>query len=181
MSDDCFAYEISGLMALKDWDCLVSETSKVFRMTKMEAADLYNNMTAKIIAAIPYAADCIEPERTAVAHLCLYMAEKRGFRKFCSHLPSDDFDIFNRLAFISTYEGGDKLVIEHGMNMLAFIMLEGYKNSSESDKRNNIYNPLVSGKWNYEELKTKIERKLNEISVPDLDFLFYSRPKMFIW
>lgn len=27
MSDDCFAYEISGLMALKDWDCLVSETS----------------------------------------------------------------------------------------------------------------------------------------------------------
>lgn len=34
-----------------------------------------NCKTAKLIATIPFAAGCNEPERTATAHLCIYMAE----------------------------------------------------------------------------------------------------------
>lgn len=45
---------------------------------------------------------------TAIAHLCLYEAEIQGFQKYCSHTPDDDSDIFNRLAFISTFEGGNQ-------------------------------------------------------------------------
>lgn len=30
------------------------------------------------------------------------------FQKYCSHTPDDDSDIFNRLAFNSTFEGGNQ-------------------------------------------------------------------------
>ena len=55
----------------------------------------------------------------------------QGFQKYCAHNVSDDDDIFNRLAFISTFEGGNKEIIHHGMNILALIMLEGYKKSAQ--------------------------------------------------
>lgn len=119
---------------LKQWDYLVTEISNVFRFTNEEKDVFSNNPTAKLIASIPFVANCIEPERTAIAHLCLYVAELKGFQKYCSHVPSDDSDIFNRLAFISTFEGGNRAIIEHGMNILALIMIENYKRTEKSDK-----------------------------------------------
>ena len=56
------------------WDYLIEETVKVFRLTKTESERLKNSVTAKIIATIPFEAKCKESERTAVAHLCLYVA-----------------------------------------------------------------------------------------------------------
>mgnify|MGYP007101844445 CR=1 FL=1 len=155
-----------------EWDSIALETAKVFRLSKKETEQLYKSNTAKIIAILPFVAKCNEPERTAIAHLVLYEAEIRGFQKYCSHQPYDDADIFNRLAFISTCEGGNPAIIEHGMNMLAYIMLEGYNRSKDKDLKNGVYNPVASGKWNYMQLKKKLMTKINEIICPDLDRYF---------
>lgn len=158
------------------WDYLIEETVKVFRLTKTESERLKNSVTAKIIATIPFEAKCKEPERTAVAHLCLYVAELQGFQKYCAHNVSDDDDIFNRLAFISTFEGGNKEIIHHGMNILALIMLEGYKKSAQKDSTRNVYNPLNSGKWDYQQIKNRLLWEINKIEVPNIDWIFRNIP-----
>lgn len=157
---------------LPEWEYLVSEVSSVFKLTTKENSKLRNSYTAKIIATIPFEAGCNEPERTAIAHLCLYIAEIKGFQKFCSHNVQDDENIYNRLAFISTFDGGNLEIINHGMSILALIMLEGYKSSCSKDKKANIYNPLVSGKWNYQNEKNKLLWEIGKIEVPNLDWIF---------
>lgn len=149
--------------SLFDWNYFVNEIGKIFKFTSEEILWFTNCKTAKLITTIPFAANCIEPERTAIAHLCIYVAEIKGFQKYYAHQPSDDFDIYNRLAFISTFEGGNRKIIEEGMNILALIMIEGYHKSEKNDSENNIYNPFVSEKWNYDKLKVEIENKIKNI------------------
>ena len=144
------------------WNYFVKEMKKVFRFTYKETKWFKNCKTAKLIATIPFAAGCDAPERTAILHLCIYIAEIRGFQKYYAHLPNDDLNIFKRLDAISTFEGGDKDIIEHGMYLLARIMIEGYHKSEEADKKNNVYNPFVSGAWNYEEKRETIADILNK-------------------
>ncbi|MCF0125497.1 MAG: hypothetical protein HUJ68_07055, partial [Clostridia bacterium] len=141
---------------LPQWSYLFHEVSKIFKLNSKEKEKLSNSTTAKIIATIPFEAKCKEPERTAIAHLCLYMAELKGFQKYCAHTKDDDSNIYNRLAFISTFEGGEAQIIEHGMAMLALIMIEGYKKSKQKDVKAEIYNPLVSGAWNYQVIKNSL-------------------------
>lgn len=152
------------------WDYLVKEISSVFRLTKEETTKLSESSTAKIIATIPFAANCNNPEKTAISHLCLYMAEIQGFHKFCDHLPEDDENIFHRLEFISDFDGGDKKIIHHGICLLALIMLEGYKKSFASDEKLGIYNPLVSGVWNYKTQKNYLLWEISKTTVYSLDF-----------
>ena len=138
------------------WEYIIAEMKKVFRFTRKETKWFRNCKTAKLIATIPFAAGCNEAERTAIAHLCIYLAEIRGFQKYYAHLPSDDADLFSRLGFISTFEGGKKEVIEYGMNILALKMIEGYNKSKEQDSKNNVYNPFISNVWDYDNLKEMI-------------------------
>lgn len=159
---------------LSEWDYFVEESSKVFCLTLEEKKDLYNNTTAKIIATIPFAANCDEAERVAIAHIALYLVDKRGFQKYCSHMPYDDSDLFNRLEPISHFKGGDYKIIKHGMNMLALIMLEGYKHSCGNDKHNKIYNPLAEKKWNYTKIKNKLLNDLSKTHCEILDNLYYA-------
>lgn len=166
------------LVKTLDWNYMVNEISKVFNMNEEETRHFADCGTAKIIAELPFAAGCSEPERTAILHLCIYIAEIRGFQRYFAHLPSDDVDIFTRLGCISDFEGGNPDIIEHGMCMLALIMIEGYKRSEYFDRANGIYNPFVSGSWNYETLKKDVEEKLKKISCPDLDRIY--RPVL-VW
>jgi len=156
------------------WEYLVKEISKVFKFTRKETKQFAASKTAKLIASIPFEADCYEPEKTAIAHLGLYVMEKRGFQEYCSHQPIDDVNILHRLDFISTFEGGDPEIIEHGMYLLALIMLEGYNNSIGEDIKNEVYNPIASGRWNYELKKKEIMSVLKKVECPNLDFVFLS-------
>ena len=164
--------EIANDEKFLDWGYMVSEMTSIFRMTEDEARRFADSGTAKIIATLPFAAGCSEPERTAVLHLCMYVAEIRGVQKYFAHLPSDDGDVFSRLGCIADFEGGEPDIIEHGMCMLALIMLEGYKRSEHFDKANGVYNPLVSGAWDYSSIKKDLEERIKKISCPELDVIF---------
>lgn len=163
----------SSNFEIPEWNYLVEEAQSVFNLTESETERLYESKTARIIAAIPFAAGCEEAERTAILHLCAYMAEIRGFQKFCSHLPSDDESLYKRLEMISHFQGGDKNIIEHGMDMLAFIMLKGYKASQKTDAENRTYNPLNSGSWDYEASEKLLEAKIKNLHNVILDGIFY--------
>lgn len=75
------------------WDYLVTESQKVFNLSNEEVCSLYNSRTAKIIAAIPFEAECKFPERYAISHLLCYIAEKKGFEYFTSHCCENDLVI----------------------------------------------------------------------------------------
>lgn len=166
------------ILTTEDWNYFVSEISKVFRFTQKETEWFSNCKTAQLIATIPFAAECIEPERTAIAHLCLYIAEVKGFQKYCAHVPADDNDIYNRLAFISTFEGGNKTIIKSGMSLLALIMLEGYYNTMEEDEKKHIYNPLVNKQWNYSALKKDL---IKSIMQSENIFYNYIQENIDVW
>lgn len=155
-----------------NWDSITAELFEIFRMTTAEKERFYNSNTAKIIATIPFAAKCREPERTAFAHLVIYISEIRGIQDAFAHTPSDDEDLYNRLAFISTFEGGNTAIIQHGIDMLALIMINGYFYSKKHDLKYGIYNPFNSGAWNYSKIKSELIKKIESIKCPALDVLF---------
>lgn len=163
------------------WNYLCEEIAKVFKFTKKEKHAFANSATARLIATIPFEAECYEPEKTAIAHLGLYVMEKRGFQEYCSHLPTDDVNILHRLDFISDFCGGNLQIIEHGMYLLALIMLEGYNKSIEKDIKNGIYNPIANGRWDYETKKAEISRILKKIEYPALDSLLDGYYENFVW
>ena len=79
--------------------------------------------------------------------------------------------ILHRLDFISTFSGGNTKIIEHGMYLLALIMLEGYNTSVKQDTIKNIYNPIANGRWNYKQKKENILKILQKYKCPELDSL----------
>ena len=157
---------------LPEWEYFVCQITEVFHLSHNEEQQLKNSNTARIIAAIPFVAGCIEPERTAIAHLCIYMAELRGFQKYYAHLPSDDTNLYNRLKAISNFNEGNKHIIQHGMDMLAYIMVKGYNDSKEQDAVKGIYNPINTGAWNAATLTKELLEKINAFTCPALDKYF---------
>ncbi|BDC94592.1 hypothetical protein [Treponema bryantii] len=147
-------------LEVPEWDYFVSEIQTIYRLTDEETDKFSNSTTAKIIAAIPFVAGCYRPEVTAIAHLSLYMNEIKGFQKYYACNPLDDCDLFERLEPISHFRGGDKKIIECGMNTLAYIMIEGYHKSEKFDAAHGNYNPFVSGNWNYKSLKNMLSKKV---------------------
>ncbi len=151
----------------------MEEAKSVFNLSDSDTDRLYGNKTARIIASIPFAAGCKDAERTAILHLCAYIAEIRGFQKFCAHLPSDDKSLYERLNMISHFKDGDREVIEHGMDMLALIMLRGYRASQKFDVENGIYNPLNVGAWDYDAAEKMLECRIKNFHNNILDGIFY--------
>jgi hypothetical protein len=121
--------------------------AETFRFTESEHAAFACNSTARLIAALPFAAGCDEPERTALAHLAVYLTEIRGGSRIGAHTQADNANPLTRLRLIASFKGGDQRVIQHGMYQLALIMLHGYERSKAADARHQVYNPLNDGSW----------------------------------
>jgi hypothetical protein len=164
-------HKIQDLSVLKNenWEELCVCMAETFRFTEEEKETFSKDAVAKLIAVIPFEAGCDEPKRTALAHLAIYMTELRGGRKIGDHTPADNESPLTRLRLLSSFKGGKKEVIEHGMYQLADVMLYGYIRSKEFDKENNIYNPLNDGSWNADDMREEILKKMRQTPVKVLD------------
>jgi len=158
----------SGFLAT--WMELTTAIAAAFRMTDAEAKRLSGSTTARIIGAIPFIAGCVDPERTALAHLATYvMASKDGFARFqFDHKAADDLDVYARLRSIAGFEGGDEGVIAHGMALLALNMVQGYRTDIEKDRASGEYNALVSGAWDFEATRASLMDTLADNPAPEL-------------
>jgi hypothetical protein len=151
------------------WDRLCGIIASSFSMTGERSATLRESVTAKLIASIPYEAGCREPERTALAHVAVYvMASSEAARRAFDHKSEDDYDVFARLAPIASFEGGDPAVINRGMKALAILIIEGYKRDVASDKAKGWYNPVGSGAWNADKLLGALRASLDAGKDPSL-------------
>jgi hypothetical protein len=151
------------------WERLCGIVASSFSMTGEKSAALRENVTAKLIASIPYEAGCREPERTALAHMAVYvMASSEAARRAFDHKSEDDYDVFARLATIASFEGGDPAVINRGMKTLAVLMIEGYKRDAVSDKAKGWYNPVGSGAWDADKLTGALRASLDAGGAPSL-------------
>jgi hypothetical protein len=82
--------------------------AETFRFTSHEQTAFAGNNTARLIAAIPFVTGCEEAERSALAHLAVYMTELRGGRLIGAHTPADNVSPFTRLRLLSSFIGGNR-------------------------------------------------------------------------
>jgi hypothetical protein len=152
------------------WKEIASIVAAAFAMDTGRSERLLANPTAKLIAALPYLAACRESQRTAVAHLATYViAGSEAAETVFDHKAGDDYDVLARLATIGGFEGGDPVVINRGMKLLAKIMIEGYRRDIDSDKAAGKYNPLGQGAWNAGEKLSSLGSSIAATSDEEMD------------
>lgn len=155
------------------WHGIVKKMAPVYRLTANEEKLLKANRVAKLIAAIPYLAECRNPERSAIGNVSSYMIAKHSsLREVFDHIPADDKNIGCRLQGISRFEGGNQAVIDRGMNILYLTMVCNYQKDLQSDTELGKYNPIASGTWNYESLVHSLLADIAETPCPEMDKIF---------
>ena len=164
---------------IPEWDYFMSEIQRIYNLSDEEINKISSCPTTQVIAAIPFMAGCYRPEVTAIAHLSLYMNELKGFQKYCACSSLDDMDLYERLEPISHFRGGDKKIIQCGMDTLAYIMIEGYHRSAKADREDAIYNPFNTGSWNYKSLRKLLTKKVFVDYNPFITFI--GDPDSFGW
>ncbi len=144
----------------EQWPEIAEAVGSAFRMDTKELEWLRKKPVAKLIAAIPFLAGCDQPARTAVAHLGTYLLSIRETKPFFNADTTDDGDILDRLRLIMNFRGGDAAVIDRGMALLALNMLDDYKRDVQIDAALGKYNPVASGAFDYEAVRTELIRRI---------------------
>ena len=114
---------------------------------------------AKLVAAIGYLAGSEDPDRFAVSNLLTFHGATKA-RALFNHRPSDDVDVFRRLATFRVGELADQTVVRYGTTLLALISLGDHEHDTETDRLAGKYNPLVEGRWVAHTLKTELNAEL---------------------
>lgn len=133
------------------WVQTVETVSNAFKLEKKERERLAASKVARLIAALPFLAGCEGAERTALANLSLYCLAAGAGKKAFLHGPSDDSDIFSRLRLGMNHAGGNGKTLNHGMALIALVMLCDYERDRAEDRANGKYNPLNKGTWRFAE------------------------------
>lgn len=131
---------------------------------------LINNKILKLIGGIPFIAGCKNPMRTAVSHLVITkMAAHDSGKEVFLHQWSDNAEIKARLERISNFDGGNKVIINRGMNLLSIIMISDHIKDLDEDNENSKYNPLNNSVWNAEKILSDLENKIKQIPCYEMD------------
>lgn len=162
------------------WKDVIRNTTGAFRMTAAETDRMLAHSISNLIAALPFIAGCENPERTASAHLGVYLLSCRN-KEYYNHAPEDDGDIFDRLALINQFNDGDRAVIRKGMSLLALNMISDYNRDRAEDLVAGKYNPLTSGAFSYGEVTEKLLRDIEAVRCPDIDEIITASEAFMAW
>jgi len=165
------------------WKSLSGTIAMSVRLTDGESRRFKANKVAKLIGLLPFAANCDDPERTALSHLATFLVAGSGeARSAFDHTPADDMEPLARLRTISDFKGGDDAIIERGMALLCLCMVSGYERDAEKDSLSGEYNPVSAGTWNSISLKTELERTIYERPSGLLDALMtQEEARILVW
>ena len=151
------------------WSEISDAVSKAFRMNAEEREAFAEKRVAKLIAAIPFLAECEDAERTAVAHLGSYLLSVRATKRYFNARPDDSESITERLRLISNFKGGDQRIIERGTNLLALNMVSDYRRDAEEDVFLRKYNPVSEGDFDYESTIGELKKRIEEVPCSEMD------------
>jgi len=156
-----------------EWIEIVKKLAITFRFTPYERETLLNNNVAKLIGSIPYLAGCENPERTAVSHVSIYLIAKHPvMRGIYDHQKSDDCDIMHRLFDIQHFIGGNKKIIQRGMELLLLTMVSNYHKDQTADALMGKYNPVYTKKWKYHTTAELLIKRIKSTPCQEMDEIF---------
>tara|TARA_B100000614_G_C14400165_1_gene433358 strand:- start:120 stop:632 length:513 start_codon:yes stop_codon:yes gene_type:complete len=150
------------------WDTVTQIVAERLRLSIGELDRLRRNPVAKLIAAMPFIAACENPDRVATQHLATYLLAESAENIF-DHRREDDRDVFTRLERISHFPGGDRRLIQRGMSLLALVMIADHDRDRETDRAQSVYNPLVSGAWNADEIRRPLVKRIRATPCAEMD------------
>ena len=153
------------------WNEVADSLADAFRMQPHEREWFKNKPVARLIAAIPLMAGCHDAERTAVAHLGTYLLSIKSTKPYFNATTTDDTDIFERLRLGTNFVGGDQSVIDKGMSMLALSMVIDYARDIDEDAKRGKYNPVESGAFDYQTVRTDLERRIAAVECPEMEMI----------
>ena len=137
---------------------ILDDLSGIIHLPDDRKESLLGNQTLLLITAIPYLAASAAPRRDALTHMMTYLLSiLPGTKEYYLHGETDDVHIMHRLKLISTISSGNEAIANAGVVLIARNMLEDYHRDRQEDMQQGKYNPLVSGKWDYETLAGELE------------------------
>lgn len=116
---------------------------------------------AKLFAAIPYLSGSEDPDRFALSNLLTFHAATKA-RAVFNHRPSDDEDVYRRLATFHVGNHADPKVVDYGLTLLALISLSDHEHDIEGDKKIGKYNPIAAGKWDTKTMRSALQADLDK-------------------
>ena len=157
-------------MEQDSWEKISGRIKAVFNFGIEKSEWLKTSKMARFIAEIPYLAGCKKAEETAFSHLAIYiMSIEESSKDIFFHKPEDDDDILLRLAPISNFVGGDRVIIDCCMALISLCMISNYRKDQENDKKIGKYNPLGEGKWDYEKLSSELMQTVEKNLTPEIE------------
>lgn len=164
------------------WNNLIEKTGLVFSFSSEYVAVISGNYVLKLVAAIPYLANCDEPERYALAHMGTFiLAGHEATRSAFAHNFKDSVDLKRRLETISYFSSGDERIIKWGMNLLTIAMINDHMNDAKDDLAEGKMNPVNAGHWDADTLIMKLKEDLSEISHNQLETLMIGVEEQTFW
>lgn len=161
---------MNGNFLADEWPDLVDSIAGSFAFAPAEREAFASSRVAALIGALPFLATCIEPRRYALSHLGTYVVAARAAAKAAFlHTPADDAFLTRRLEPIGDFPGGDRSVIERGMDLLALVMLGGYERDREADAAAGKYNPLNAKAWDLVKARAELAASVAATACPDMD------------
>ncbi len=140
----------------QDWQQILSYLTEVIGT---EAQKYAANPAARLMACISYLSNSEDPDRFAVSNLLTFHAATKA-RKLFDHRPSDDQDLYRRLAAVHVGNHSDPHTVDYGMTLLAMISLNDHEHDLADDVRTGKYNPLAQGGWDAKALRLELESDL---------------------
>ncbi|TVR69860.1 MAG: hypothetical protein EA427_07075 [Spirochaetaceae bacterium] len=142
--------------------------AEALRLTPGELERLRKNRVAELIGAIPALAECSDADRVAIQHVITYVAAMR-LEEIFDHRREDDRPLAARLERISHFPGGNRKIIQRGMDLLTLVMISGYERSLVADRRKGVYNPVTSGVWDIDTERSRLIRAVRTVPSPEMD------------
>ncbi len=161
---------MAGSFLVGEWPGLVDSIAKGFSFSAAERDAFSSCRVATLIGALPFLSDCTEPRRYALAHLGTYVLATRSEAKEAFlHSPADDAFPRRRLEPISDFPGGDRHLVERGMDLLAMVMFAGYERDREADRATGKYNPCGANAMDCGKAMAELVASVAARPCPDMD------------
>ncbi|MCK5154795.1 MAG: hypothetical protein KAQ69_00085 [Spirochaetales bacterium] len=153
------------------WENLADSVCSSFSFADEERCKFLSNKAAKLIGCLPKIAGTKTPERDGCSNLAVYIMSIRATKQLYNHQECDDSDIFARLHDIMNFNGGDHGLINKGMTLLALMMVNDYKRDIEPDTLEGKYNPVASGAWDFNSVRSNLIAEYKKIDSQEIDTL----------
>lgn len=150
-------------------DAVLGSVAESFRMDKEERQRFVSAPIARLIGSLPFLAGCTRAERTAIEHLGTYVLSVRETRAAFYAAPDDDASVYDRLAPIMRFDGGDPDILRRGMAILALNMVNDYGRDVDLDRMLGKHNPIGSGAWNLDSLRSELQSTIDSIDCEEMD------------